>query len=89
MRLTQINSEAVLTVQDSGIGIPFQDQEQIFERFYKASSQSGRANGLGLGLYIARNLVEAHGGQIHVRSEEGTGSTFVVTFPLPSKEPKP
>lgn len=89
VRLTQINSEAVLTVQDSGIGIPFQDQEQIFERFYKASSQSGRANGLGLGLYIARNLVEAHGGQIHVRSEEGTGSTFVVTFPLPSKEPKP
>ncbi len=88
VRLTQINAEAVLTVQDGGIGIPLQDQEQIFERFYKASSQSGRANGLGLGLYIARNLVKAQGGQIHVRSEEGVGSTFIVTFPLPAKEPK-
>jgi signal transduction histidine kinase len=83
IRLSQTPTEVTLAVQDSGIGLRSSDQERIFERFYKARSQAGRANGLGLGLYIAKNLVEAQGGRINVISEEGVGSTFTVTFLLP------
>jgi signal transduction histidine kinase len=85
VRLSQTPTEVTLAVQDSGIGLRSSDQERIFERFYKARSQAGRANGLGLGLYIAKNLVEAQGGRINVISEEGVGSTFTLTFLLPPK----
>lgn len=85
IRLNHTPTEVTLSVQDPGIGIRPEDQEQIFERFYKASSQPGRANGLGLGLYITKSLVEAEGGHIQVKSEVGAGSTFTVTFPLPKK----
>jgi signal transduction histidine kinase/DNA-binding response OmpR family regulator len=72
---------ARLTVQDQGIGILGVDRERIFERFERASS--GRHHGgLGLGLYIARQVVEAHGGHIDVSSAPGTGSTFTVELPL-------
>jgi signal transduction histidine kinase/CheY-like chemotaxis protein len=72
---------ARLSVQDQGIGIIAADRDRIFERFERASS--GRHyGGLGLGLYIARQVVEAHGGQIAVTSAAGAGSTFTVELPL-------
>lgn len=72
---------ARLTVRDEGIGIPLVDQERIFECFERAVSPRNYG-GLGLGLYITRQVIEAHGGTIGVTSEPGNGSTFVVELPL-------
>lgn len=67
-----------ITVEDTGEGIAEQDLEHIFERFYKASDSGG----MGLGLSIAKRLVEAHGGTISAFSEAGQGTKMVVTLPL-------
>ncbi len=70
-------------VEDSGIGIPQEDQEHIFERFYRVDkSHSREIGGTGLGLAIARNAVMMHHGVIKVHSEEGAGTTFTVRIPL-------
>ena len=71
---------AVLEVQDGGAGIAPEDQVRIFERFERASRGHKRAS-LGLGLYIVRSMVEAHGGSVQVRSQPGQGSTFTVMIP--------
>ncbi len=72
---------ARLRVKDGGIGIAPEDQARIFERFERASGV-GHIHGLGLGLWITRQIVEAHGGSIRVESAVGQGSTFVVELPL-------
>jgi signal transduction histidine kinase len=71
---------ARLVVRDQGIGISGADQARIFARFERASSSRHFA-GLGLGLYITRKIVEAHGGTIHLESAPGAGSTFTVELP--------
>ena len=72
---------ARLSVRDHGIGIAPADRERIFERFERAAS-ARHYGGLGLGLYITRQVVEAHGGTIWVASHAGAGSTFSVELPL-------
>jgi two-component system phosphate regulon sensor histidine kinase PhoR len=75
--------EAVITVTDTGIGIPLADQERIFERFYRVdAARSREAGGTGLGLSIAKHIVEAHGGRLWVDSAVGRGSKFFVAVPL-------
>ena len=70
-------------VEDSGIGIPEQDQAHIFERFYRVDkSHSREIGGTGLGLAIARNAVLVHRGSIKVYSNEREGTTFTVRIPL-------
>jgi two-component system OmpR family sensor kinase/two-component system sensor histidine kinase BaeS len=77
------DSEAVLTVRDNGPGITESDQEQIFERFYRADQSRSRAEGgSGLGLAIARQLAEIQDGQLTVRNHPGGGAEFQLTFPL-------
>ncbi len=75
--------EVSLSVRDHGVGIPKADQARIFERFYKVDRVRVRGGGTGLGLAIARHVVEQHGGRIRVESEEGRGSTFTMTLPIP------
>lgn len=70
--------EAILSVHDQGPGIPAADLARIFDRFYRAAGRS--PGGLGLGLYVARILVEAHGGRIWADSAPGRGSTFSFTL---------
>jgi two-component system phosphate regulon sensor histidine kinase PhoR len=75
--------EAVITVADTGIGIPLVDQERIFERFYRVdAARSREAGGTGLGLSIAKHIVEAHGGRLWVESVVGEGSQFSFSIPL-------
>jgi len=74
--------EVCIAVADDGPGIPAEDQERIFERFYRVSSSpSAGTLGTGLGLAIARGLVELHGGRIWVESTLGRGSTFRISLP--------
>ncbi|HEX8433745.1 ATP-binding protein [Archangium sp.] len=84
VRVEHTDSHARLAVRDHGPGIPLEEQDSIFERFKKASSSKGKKEGFGLGLYIVRQLVEAHGGTIHVESTPGDGATFIVQLPLVS-----
>jgi signal transduction histidine kinase len=77
-------SEMELTVSDTGPGIPPEALPRLFDRFYQvdASRAGGEGHGAGLGLAIAKEIVEAHGGRISVRSELGHGTTFVIHLPL-------
>ncbi len=80
-----IHEEALsltVVVQDTGVGIPQEDLDQLFERFYRVDKDRSRATGgSGLGLAISRQIVEMHGGEILVESEIGSGSTFRVRLP--------
>lgn len=85
MRLTLESEEtvAVLTVADTGIGIPDKDLPHIFERFYRGNARIyGAAPGTGLGLSITERIVKDHGGAIEVESEVGKGTTFTLRLPL-------
>jgi signal transduction histidine kinase len=81
-RASALGRGVVLTVSDDGPGITAADAERIFERFYRAdSARRGSAGGAGLGLSIARWIVDLHGGQIHVDPHRPTGCTMVVRLP--------
>ncbi|HVS30982.1 MAG TPA: ATP-binding protein [Thermoanaerobaculia bacterium] len=85
VQVTTEGGKLMTAVIDRGIGIPRDEIPQLFERFHRARNVSSRYyGGLGLGLYIARAIVDAHGGAIVVDSDEGKGSSFIVTLPLPS-----
>ncbi|RMF29262.1 MAG: GAF domain-containing protein [Chloroflexi bacterium] len=85
LRVWQEEDQAKLAVCDEGIGIPPEHQERIFERFYQVDgSASRRFGGMGIGLALVQEIVVAHGGEIHLESEEGKGSTFTITLPLAS-----
>jgi PAS domain S-box-containing protein len=73
--------EVLLLVADQGPGIAPEDLPHLFERGFRTAESAGKAEGLGLGLYITRMLVEAHGGRIWAESELGTGTTFYVALP--------
>jgi signal transduction histidine kinase len=88
VRLRRDGNEAVVEVQDAGPGIPERDLTRIFERFYQSTSTAERPSrrGLGLGLFIAHELVAAHGGHLEVASvtapNQGHGTTFTIHLPL-------
>ena len=83
LALTRQNGNAEIVVRDTGVGIPEQDRQRVFDRFYRVDKARSRAlGGAGLGLSIVRWIVEVHGGEIHIDSAPGRGSTFTVDLPL-------
>ncbi|MCS7289443.1 MAG: PAS domain S-box protein [Roseiflexus sp.] len=83
VRLSEEPPWLCIAVQDTGVGLTAEEQERIFDRFYRARNRATReAGGTGLGLTITRSLVELHQGHITIESEPGKGSTFRVYFPL-------
>ena len=83
VKLNADGDAAVIRISDSGIGIPAEDLPHIFDRFYRVDPSRQRSTGgAGLGLTIVKRLVEIHGGQIKVNSDQGSGTTFTICIPL-------
>jgi PAS domain S-box-containing protein len=79
----QVGDQARLAVSDQGIGIPAAAQEHIFERFYRAdNADQDQSSGMGIGLYVVKQIILLHGGRIEVQSQVGVGSTFTIWLPL-------
>ncbi|MDA3840057.1 MAG: ATP-binding protein [Patescibacteria group bacterium] len=75
-----------IKVKDNGVGVPKDDQEKLFSKFFRASNVVRlQTEGSGLGLFIVKNVVEKHGGKILCNSEEGVGTEFIVTLPITSE----
>ena len=88
VRADALAGVAEVRIQDAGIGIPADQQAQLFQRFVRASNvHDHHIAGSGLGLYVCRELVERHGGHIWFESGAGAGTTFFLTFPLLSAHP--
>ncbi len=82
IRLLEVDGMARVEVEDTGIGIPPEEQAHVFDRFYRGdSARAARAEGAGLGLAIVKHVAESHGGSVSVLSEPGKGTTFAVEVP--------
>lgn len=87
--VTADEQTAWIVVRDSGIGIPESELSRVFDRFFRSESvRKGSVHGSGLGLGIARDFVERHGGRLSIDSEEGSGTTVIITLPVAGPEAK-
>jgi two-component system phosphate regulon sensor histidine kinase PhoR len=82
LRSRMIDDEIVFEVNDTGVGLSQEDKVKVFEKFYRVKKDRGMAQGTGLGLPLAKHIVEdVHGGRIEVESTPGAGSVFTVSLP--------
>jgi signal transduction histidine kinase len=77
-----IDEKVKVIVSDEGVGIPPGDMDHLFERFYRGEKGQSKFQGTGLGLYICKTIVEAHGGTMDASSQPGQGSQFSFTLPV-------
>ena len=83
INLERVKNEVAFTVVDTGIGVPEEEQSKLFTKFFRAkNARKQRPDGTGVGLFLARKVISAHGGTILFSSKEGRGSTFGFTLPL-------
>jgi len=82
VRVTQHDDRLLIEVEDNGPGIPTEHTSRLFERFYRVPENSTGVRGTGLGLYICRKIIEAHGGEVGVKTTLGVGSRFYFTLPI-------
>ena len=83
MKVSHSGTHALLSVSDTGMGIPEDEQDQLFSRFFRSSSAQRQAiQGTGIGLSIVRGIASQHGGAVSAASVEGFGSTFTLNLPL-------
>ena len=88
VRASSSRGNAILEVRDTGMGIPAEEQEHVFERFFRTTRATEQAiQGTGLGLAISKAIVHAHGGRITLASSDGEGATFRVTIPIRAVQP--
>ena len=80
--ISREHDEVITSVQDHGIGIPAADIEKVFERFFRGGGVAATFSGLGIGLYVAREIIQRHGGKIWIKSTVGKGSTFYFSLPV-------
>ena len=86
VRIERTDTSAVLSVCDRGIGIEKEDLKMLFQPFGRGRSAGTLAEGSGMGLYIVKQIVDAHAGQVTVDSHPGRGTTFHVTLPAPTPQ---
>ncbi|RYE54219.1 MAG: PAS domain-containing protein [Sphingobacteriales bacterium] len=84
--VSKVSEFVKVTVTDYGLGISIEDQQNIFDRFFRSGDIQKRFPGMGIGLYICEQIVKNHGGTIWVESEKGKGSTFSFTIPIEGRE---
>lgn len=84
INIEKMENEVKFSVTDFGIGIPHDKQSYIFDRFFRVHESSQNFSGLGLGLYISAEIIHRHRGKVGMESDEGKGSTFWFTLPLPN-----
>ena len=84
--LSRVGNYVKAAVVDRGVGVPYADQQKIFERFYRVSDMQKQFPGMGIGLYICSEIVKNHGGSLWVESKAGKGSTFSFTLPLEAEK---
>ncbi len=83
LKVFKLDQNAVIEIADSGVGIPDEDKDRVFERFYRVDkSRSRKVGGTGLGLSIVKHIVQLHGGSIYVDPQYSEGSKFVITMPI-------
>ena len=85
VNIREMEQHLLIEIRDTGIGLKYNEASQVFSRFYRGSEGSGKATGTGLGLPVAKAIVEAHGGSISLHGENGEGTTATVTLPLEVK----
>ena len=85
LRAKEENGSIIVEVQDTGYGIPEEEQRRLFRPYHRQTGDREHLSGLGLGLALCKNLVQLHGGRIWVRSQEGKGSTFSFSIPINSR----
>jgi two-component system, OmpR family, sensor histidine kinase KdpD len=83
IRVTHINGEAIFSVHSYGPVIPMADQERIFDRYYRSTTESNHASGTGIGLSVAKRVALIHGGNVWVTSDDMEGTTFFAAIPAP------
>ena len=87
--LKKVGEFVEFTVKDTGIGVPKADQQHLFTKFYRASNaRKARPDGTGVGLFLAKKVIDDHNGSIVFSSVEGKGSTFGFRLPLPKTTKK-
>jgi len=89
LSLAQADDAAVARIADQGPGIPPEDLPHMFERYYRSPATQRSKEGLSLGLYITKGLVDVHGGRVWVESEVGKGSAFYFTLPVAQRSATP
>ncbi|MBP5289062.1 MAG: HAMP domain-containing protein [Clostridia bacterium] len=82
IRIREQDKKAIFSIRNTGEGIPAEDLPHLFDRFYKLDSSRSRSRGVGLGLFIAKSIIDAHGEEIWVTSQKGEWTEFVFTLPL-------
>jgi signal transduction histidine kinase/DNA-binding response OmpR family regulator len=87
VRASTRGQDLVVTVTDTGLGVPAEDRQRIFDSFQQGPRAPGETEGTGLGLTLSKRIIELHGGRIWIESEVGKGSTFGFTLPAGSEEP--